>query len=115
MSGDRGAATVVAAVLSLALIILLSVVLQLGAVTVARHRAEGAADLAALAAAAYAPHGQQVACERANRVASGMRAELAECRMDGWDAVVTVRADLPAFVPGGRKASARARAGPEGS
>ncbi|MEV0697472.1 Rv3654c family TadE-like protein [Saccharopolyspora sp. NPDC050389] len=114
MSGDRGTATVLSAVLSMALVVLLCFILQLGAVTVARHRAEGAADLAALAAAAYAPHGQQIACDRANRVARGMRAELAECRMDGWDALVTVRADLPAFVPGGRKASARARAGPEG-
>jgi secretion/DNA translocation related TadE-like protein len=114
MTGDRGAATVLSAVLSIALLALLWFVLQLGAVTIARHRAEGAADLAALAAAVHAPQGQQFACERANRVASGMRAELAECRMDGWDALVTVRTGLPEFVLGGQNASARARAGPTG-
>ncbi|PKW13813.1 Rv3654c family TadE-like protein [Saccharopolyspora spinosa] len=111
MNGDRGTATVLSAVLSMALLALLWFVLQLGAVTIARHRAEGAADLAALAAAAYAPHGQQTACERANQVANGMRVEMAECTLDGWDALVAVRTDLPEFVPGSRKASARARAG----
>jgi secretion/DNA translocation related TadE-like protein len=112
MSGDRGVATALSAVLSMALLALLWFVLQLGAVTIARHQAEGAADLAALAAAAHAPQGQRLACERANRVANGMRVELAECRMDGWDALVTVRAGLPEFVLGGQHASARARAGP---
>ncbi|MBB5153986.1 Rv3654c family TadE-like protein [Saccharopolyspora phatthalungensis] len=112
MNGDRGAATVLSAALSMALLALLWFVLQLGAVTIARHHAEGAADLAALAAAAYAPHGQQLACERANQVATGMRVEIAECRMDGWDARVEVRAGLPAFVLGGQRVGARARAGP---
>ncbi|MCI2421960.1 flp pilus-assembly TadE/G-like family protein [Saccharopolyspora sp. K220] len=114
MTGDRGAATVLSAVLSMALLVLLWFAMQLGAATIARHRAEGAADLAALAAAAHAPQGQQLACERANRVASGMRVAVTECRLDGWDARVAVQADLPDFVLGGQKASARARAGPTG-
>jgi secretion/DNA translocation related TadE-like protein len=115
MNGDRGTATVLSAVVSLALLAMLWFVLQLGAVTITRHRAEGAADLAALAAAAYAPHGQQLACERAKEVANGMHVEITDCRMDGWDARVVVRADLPAFVPGGHNASARACAGPTDS
>ncbi|MGP4018307.1 Rv3654c family TadE-like protein [Saccharopolyspora sp. 5N708] len=114
MTGDRGAATVLAAVLSMTLLVLLWIVVQLGAATIARHRAEGAADLAALAAAAHAPQGRQLACEQANRVASGMRAVVAECWLAGWDARVVVRVDLPEFVLGGQKASARARAGPAG-
>ncbi|MER7010628.1 Rv3654c family TadE-like protein [Saccharopolyspora sp. NPDC000359] len=112
MNGDRGAATALSAILVLALLSLLVLVLQIGAATIARHRAEGAADLAALAAAAHAPRGPEAACERAAQVADGMRAAVVECRLAGWNARVTVEADLPRglLVPG--KASARAHAGP---
>ncbi|MGW1678466.1 Rv3654c family TadE-like protein [Saccharopolyspora sp. NPDC002376] len=112
MKGDRGAATALSAILALALLTLLVFIVQLGAVTTVRHRAEGAADLAALAAAAHAPHGQEVACERAAEVADGMRVSVTECRLEGWNARVTVQADLPATLPFGGKASARAHAGP---
>ncbi|GAA0510324.1 hypothetical protein GCM10011581_00170 [Saccharopolyspora subtropica] len=111
---DRGAATALSAVVSLAVIALLWVGLQLGAVITARHRAEGAADLAALAAAAHAPYGEQIACDRANLVAQGMETHITQCRLDGWEARVTVRADLPEIALSGRNASARARAGPTG-
>ncbi|MDA3624837.1 Rv3654c family TadE-like protein [Saccharopolyspora oryzae] len=112
MSGDRGAATALSAILALALLALLVFVVHLGAAVTARHRAEGAADLAALAAAAHAPRGPEVACERAAEVADGMRVAVVECRLEGWNARVTVQADLPATPPFGGKASARAHAGP---
>lgn len=112
MNGDRGAATALSAILALALLAVLVLVLQIGAATIARHRAEGAADLAALAAAAHAPSGVGPACERAAQVVDGMRASVVECLLVGWNARVTVEADLPAIVLLGGKASARAHAGP---
>ncbi|WP_341865314.1 Rv3654c family TadE-like protein [Mycobacterium scrofulaceum] len=80
----------------------------LGAVVVARHRAQAAADLAALAAAARLPAGAEAACARATAVARAMRTD-ASCAVDDLDVVVTVRAGV--F---GGAASAAARAGPGG-
>jgi len=81
----------------------------LGSVVIARHRAQSAADLAALSAAAWLASGHQIACARAITVATAMRATLTDCAVQGLDTVITVAAD--AGVPGWR-ASARARAGP---
>jgi len=79
----------------------------LGSVVVARHRAQAAADLAALAAAARLPLGAQAACARATAVAHEMRVDDARCAVDDLDVVVTVRVAAYAAV-----ASAAARAGP---
>ena len=83
----------------------------LGSVVVARHRAQGAADLAALAAAARLPSGAAAACARATLVAREMRVDDSECGVDGLDVVVTVRVPV-AF---GGAARAAARAGPAGT
>ncbi|OPE52010.1 helicase [Mycolicibacterium diernhoferi] len=81
----------------------------LGSVVIARHRAQSAADLAALSAAAWVAAGHQVACARAVSVAAAVRTAVTDCTVQGLDAVITVEA--AAGVPGWR-ASARARAGP---
>jgi secretion/DNA translocation related TadE-like protein len=78
----------------------------LGSVVVARHCAQAAADLAALAAAARLPSGVAAACARATAVAHGMRVDDAECRVDGLDVVVTVR--VPVAFAGVARAVARA-------
>jgi secretion/DNA translocation related TadE-like protein len=80
----------------------------LGSVVVARHRAQAAADLAALAAASRLPSGAAAACGRASAVAREMRVGDAECRVDGLDVVVTVQVAV-AFAGAARAA---ARAGP---
>ena len=54
---DAGVATVLAAVLILGMLVILGFGLALGSAVLARHRAEGAADLAALAAASRATAG----------------------------------------------------------
>lgn len=84
----------------------------LGAAVVARHRAQSAADLAALAAAGRLADGVEVACGRAVMVATAMRATVAGCDVHGLDVVVavTVPVDLGRF--GGGSAHAVARAGP---
>lgn len=75
-----------------------------GSVVVARHRAQSAADLAALAAAAQLPQGAGSACARARVVA--MRVGGVECRVDGLDVVVSVEVPVP--LAGVAQASARA-------
>lgn len=78
----------------------------LGSVVVARHRAQAAADLAALAAAARLPSGAAAACARAAAVAHAMRADVALCEVDELDVVVTVRMGVP--LEGAARAAARA-------
>jgi secretion/DNA translocation related TadE-like protein len=80
----------------------------LGSVVVARHRAQAAADLAALAAAARLPSGVTAACARATAVAHAMRVDDAQCDVDGLDVVVTAQV-VVAFAGAARAA---ARAGP---
>lgn len=82
----------------------------LGAAVVARHRAQAAADLAALAAAARLAAGPATACGQAKAVAAGMRVHTTGCTVDDLDVVVTTEVRLP--VGGWGSARAAARAGP---
>ena len=109
---DLGAATALAAALSVALLTVLWIGIQFGSAVVNRHKAEGAADLAALAAAAHAPQGQKFACGRAELVARGMGAAIRDCRLDGSDARVELRVAVPGLSGAFTGADARARAGP---
>src|SRR5207248_2785402 len=86
--------------------------LHLGAAVIARHRAEAAADLAALAAATLAVEGAQAACDRAHEVATAMGGTVASCQLVGWDALVEVHVPIAVTLPGTDDASGRARAGP---
>ena len=110
---DRGNATITAAVASMALLSVLWLGIELGFAAISRHRAEGASDLAALAAAAHAPQGQEFACGRARWVTDTMRATLLSCQLEGWDARVQVRVTPPGALSQWGAVSARARAGPE--
>src|SRR5262245_33216312 len=75
-SDDRGSATVWA-VGGIAVIVgLLAASLWFAAAVVVRHRAESAADLAALAAASSAVAGEHRACDEARWVTDHMGAEL---------------------------------------
>jgi secretion/DNA translocation related TadE-like protein len=82
----------------------------LGSAVVARHRAQAAADLAALAAAARLPSGAAAACARATALAQVMRVADVGCAVEGLDVVVTAQVAV-AF---GGAARAAARAGPAG-
>ncbi|MFF6790894.1 Rv3654c family TadE-like protein [Streptomyces filamentosus] len=104
---DRGAATVWTAVAACALCVVFGCVLALGQAVAARHRAGGAADLAALAAADRALWGEAEACAAASRVAAAQGAELALCRVTGAEAEVTARVVRGVFAP-----AVRSRAGP---
>ncbi|MFD5343656.1 Rv3654c family TadE-like protein, partial [Streptomyces anulatus] len=112
-------ATVWVAVTAAGLCAVFAGVLALGQAVAARHRAGGAADLAALAAADRALGGVVVACETARRVALAQGAELVRCAVHGQIADVTARSGFGPYLPtvgggGGRPAggaAGRARAG----
>ncbi|MFJ3556172.1 Rv3654c family TadE-like protein [Streptomyces anulatus] len=104
---DRGMATVWVAVTAAGLCTVFAVVLALGQAVAARHRAGGAADLAALAAADRALEGVVVACETASRVALAQGAEVVRCAVHGEIADVTARSGFGPYLP-----TVRARAGP---
>ncbi|WP_237048157.1 Rv3654c family TadE-like protein [Lentzea guizhouensis] len=91
----------------LLLIVVATAGAQIGAAVIARHRVNGAADLAALAAAARLAEGDQHACEQAKRVAGENGGVLGSCAVNGWEVVVEVSMTTP-FGP----VSARSRAGP---
>lgn len=106
---DGGSATVWTAGAIAVLCLLAVAVLTYGDIVRTRHHAMAAADLAALAGAAYAPYGRQAACDRARWVATGMRVGMTSCRLSRWDALVEIVTDLP---DGFGTLTTRTRAGP---
>lgn len=93
----------------------------LGAVVVARHRAQAAADLAALAAAGRMPSGAAAACAWATATARAMRVDDISCQTDGpddpdgLDVIVSVSVTVRVGVFPATVARAAARAGPAGA
>jgi secretion/DNA translocation related TadE-like protein len=87
-------------------------VMVFGTAVVARHRAQAAADLAALAAAGRLASGSAAACAAASSVAGAMRSTITTCRVEQLDVVVgvDVRVELGRWGVG--SARAQARAGP---
>jgi secretion/DNA translocation related TadE-like protein len=86
---------------------------HVGSAVIARHRAQAAADLAALAAAGHIAHGTDAACAQATAVARAMRTVVTGCAVDGLDVTVTVDAAVALGRFGIGPASAAARAGPD--
>jgi secretion/DNA translocation related TadE-like protein len=105
-SGERGSATVLAAAMVAVLLCVTAAGAYVGSAVVARHRAQAAADLAALAAAARMPSGVSAACARATAVAREMRVDGVQCGADDLDVVVTV--EVAVVIAGPARAAARA-------
>jgi secretion/DNA translocation related TadE-like protein len=89
-----------------------SLAIVYGVGTEFRHRAQGAADAAALASAADALAGPAGACERAGQLAAANGARLEQCTVAHSIADVTVSVDLPGVLRSFGPVRARARAGP---
>ncbi|MGH3675804.1 MAG: Rv3654c family TadE-like protein [Mycobacterium sp.] len=106
LCGDRGSATLVAVAVMAVLLAVTVGGFYIGSAVIARHRAQAAADLAALAAAARLPAGSDAACGEASAIADAMGVAVADCVADGLDVVVTIAAG---------PARAAARAGPADS
>jgi secretion/DNA translocation related TadE-like protein len=109
---DRGSVTIWAAAFVGLIWLGCSAALLYGGAVTGRHRAETAADLAALAAAVHVPDGRTAACARAAAVAAGNGGSLRECRILGDDVEVEVSRPVSLGGLGVRIALARARAGP---
>lgn len=111
---EEGFATVAGAAVVAALAVILVGVLYVGAAVLARHRAQTAADLGALAAASAHVSGRDDACTVAREWVSAQDGSpsVADCVIDGQDVIVhiTVRVRLGGL--GVRVATAAARAGP---
>jgi secretion/DNA translocation related TadE-like protein len=100
------------------LVLLMSIalgVMVFGTAVVARHRAQAAADLAALAAAGRLASGSAAACATAAAVAGAMRSTVTSCRVERLDVVVGVDISVRLGRWGVGSARALARAGPSGS
>ena len=110
LANEHGSATVVAAAMVAVLFAVTGGGAAVGSVVVARHLAQAAADLAALAGASQLPAGPVTACAWATSLAHRMHADDADCTVDGLDVVVTVRTAVP--LAGRFSARAAARAGP---
>ncbi|MEU9210151.1 Rv3654c family TadE-like protein [Streptomyces sp. NPDC048415] len=108
-SSDRGSATVWTVGAIAVLCVVFGAVLAMGQAVVVRHRAAGAADLAALAAADHWMDGGTAACARADRVVRAQRARLVRCAVEGEISDVTATSGRGPFA-----AEVRSRAGPAG-
>ncbi|MGW3511536.1 Rv3654c family TadE-like protein [Streptomyces sp. NPDC000994] len=104
---DRGSATVWSVGAIALLCVVFGIGLALGQAVVDRHRAAGAADLAALAAAGHWAEGGAAACARADEVARAQGTRLVRCAIVGDTSDVTAAAERGPFT-----AAVRARAGP---
>jgi secretion/DNA translocation related TadE-like protein len=111
-SDDRGVATVWAAGAIAVLVSLAVFGLHLGGALIARHHAESAADLAALAGAAQTLPGEPYACTQGRRVTDRMHVQLISCHLHGWDVLIEVSAQPPGWLGTLGTATAQARAGP---
>ncbi|MFC9476962.1 Rv3654c family TadE-like protein [Nocardia sp. NPDC056952] len=109
---DGGGATAFVCVALAGLICLTLLVGQVGVAVVARHRAEGAADLGALAAAGLLAQSAEAGCGEAGEIARRMGVRVRRCSVAQWDVVVDVEANVSAGVFGMRTVRASARAGP---
>jgi secretion/DNA translocation related TadE-like protein len=109
---DQGSATVLAAAAVGVLVLLLGLGLQLGAAVLARHRAEAAADLSALAAARELVMGLDVACGRGGEIAAAHGARTVSCTSSGWSVTVVVVVSCGCVPSVSSDAVGRARAGP---
>ncbi|BBY19179.1 Rv3654c family TadE-like protein [Mycolicibacterium litorale] len=112
MCDERGAATLTAVAALAVLIAVTGGLAHVGSAVVARHRAQAAADLAALAAAGRLAAGTESACAQATLVAEAMNTSLTHCAVDGLE--VVVRIDAAIGLGGWRfgPAHAAARGGP---
>ncbi|MFF5209990.1 Rv3654c family TadE-like protein [Streptosporangium sp. NPDC000396] len=111
--GERGSATIWAVGVVGLIFAVGTAIMVAGTVRVARHRAQSAADLSALAAARLAFADPNRGCVEASSLAEGNKAKLTRCSIDGDGiAEVQVAVELSLPVAGSRTIIANARAGP---
>lgn len=112
IASEEGGATVLGCLALTALVAVTLMIGQVGAVVVARHRAQAAADLGALAAAGALTSGVEAGCARGAEVVRDMRMRMRGCEVAEWDALVIVEGNVPMGLFGPRTVRTVARAGP---
>lgn len=109
---ERGSATVLSVGVLAATVLFAGAFAGLGQATAARHRAQGAADAAALAGAARVLGEDGTACEAAAALAASGGAELERCEVEDLEVTVSVAVE-PSGIPAAfGPARAVSRAGP---
>ena len=106
--GDVGSATVLVVAMAGVLLFVMVALAAVGGLVTAQRRAQSAADLTALAAAA----GETDACAEAHRTATANGAALDSCAVDGEEVRVVVSVDGPTMPGRDVRVTAEARAGP---
>jgi secretion/DNA translocation related TadE-like protein len=109
---DRGSATLLAVAMVALILAACGGAVVIGTAVIARHRAQSAADLAALAAAGRLTAGQETACGWAASLADSMHASVVGCGVEDLDVIVTVDVSVSLSRWGIGTARAAARAGP---
>lgn len=107
--GDVGSATVLVVAMAAVLMFVTVALAALSGLVAAQRRAQSAADLTALAAAAG---GKAHACAEALRTATANGAALESCAVDGAEVRVAVSVAGPQMAGRDVRVSAEARAGP---
>jgi secretion/DNA translocation related TadE-like protein len=109
---DRGSATVFVLAIGLVLLSVALTGLIAGSAVAARHQAQSAADLGALAGAPYSIVDPAMACAKATAVVEANRAAIIGCRIDGVDIVIRTAVPVIGAPAAVGPATAAARAGP---
>ena len=109
---DRGAASIFVLAVGLVVISAGMSGTAVVAVRAAKHQAQNAADLGALAGARHAVEGDAVACAMAGRLVAANGGRLAECALAGLEIVVRAEVVVTPVVGGTWSATKSARAGP---
>lgn len=112
--GERGSGTVLGLAAIAVVLILFASGAWIGSAIIARHRAQAAADLGALAGADHLRGGRPIVdsrgpCRAAAAVVRGNGAEVRSCQVRGTTITVTV--SVPAGLPGLGSARGMAKAG----
>jgi secretion/DNA translocation related TadE-like protein len=108
-NSDEGSATIWMLGISDAMLLIAGMVATAGNVLVARHRAENAADLGALAGATHAIEGATTACAAAGAIVRANGGSVVDCGLEALDVIVTAQVEAP---PPWGTVRASARAGP---
>lgn len=109
---ERGSATILAAGVAVALVVSAVAFTAVGQAGVARHRAQGAADAAALAGAATVLSGEEAACAAARAMVERSATEFERCEVSDLEVTVYVN-ETPNGIPAAfGPARAVSRAGP---
>jgi secretion/DNA translocation related TadE-like protein len=109
---ERGSASILVLGVGLVVVLFGAASSWVGAATVARHQAETAADLGALAGAQRSVLGDRVACARAGRIVRANGGGVLACSVEGGDTRGGGGGAPPGLAGRFSLATATARAGP---